>query len=722
MGYIITENSIYESIDKEKNDIRLERVLWIDELENVIVTILLYPQEGMAEVKNLEDFKLMIENGELKKNNTDPFSYLVNPDSNHLEKHRTYRDSAWSIIKELVEDESAIYDPSVRWKLISDVAQKNNVQPKTVLKYVKKYWIAGKMINSLLPSFNKCGAAGQERKANDIKRGRPSKDSKLDPSQTGINIDKFHIEKIHLGIKLYYNSKSKHPLAEAHQLTIENLYHLGFKEKNGVKVPILPPAHQVPTLGQFKYQFYKGNYLTKSIIARDGAKRYALKHRPVLGSAYKMAFGPGSVYQIDATLADVYLVHSYDRSRIIGRPVLYICQDLYSRMVVGMYIGLEGPSWAAMKMALANTTIDKIQFCKQYGIEDICAEEWPCHHLPVSILGDRGELEGKNADELAGSLGIIVSNTPPYRADWKGMVEQTFRLLNLKTIKWLPGSIKERFRERGEPDHRLDSVLDINEFTRLMIWTIHDYNLNHLIKDYPRDEHMIQNNVKPVPIELWYWGIQNKGYLRESTPEAIQLALMPRAKAVVTHEGIRVNGMYYSTEKAIHEEWFQLARARGRWEETAAFDNRNVDTIYLLLNDGKEVVPCSLLEQESRYTNKRLEDVLELLELEDEQKRRHQGETMQTKADLRAKMNDEIEKARQKTDEAVNLSGCTKNQRLKDIHINRADMKEKIREKEKWQVDNSQPSEAAIQNPESEEEFTAFEPRKMKYLNIIKNA
>ncbi|WP_164907503.1 hypothetical protein [Clostridium septicum] len=48
--------------------------------------------------------------------------------------------------------------------------------------------------------------------------------------------------------------------------------------------------------------------------------------------------GPGSLYQIDATVADVYLVSEFNRNWIIGRPVLYMVLDSFSRMIVGFML------------------------------------------------------------------------------------------------------------------------------------------------------------------------------------------------------------------------------------------------------------------------------------------------------------------------------------------------------------------------------------------------
>jgi hypothetical protein len=198
-----------------------------------------------------------------------------------------------------------------------------------------------------------------------------------------------------------------------------------------------------------------------------------------------MAFGPGSIFQVDATIADIYLVSSLDRTRIIGRPVIYMVIDVFSRMIVGLYVGLEGPSWAGAMMAVANATTDKVAFCAEYGIK-ITDADWPCRYLCESFLADRGEFLGYSSDVLVDRLNIPVANCPPYRADWKGIVEQSFRRLNVKTIHWQPGAVRKcKGGRRGERDYRLDATLDLKGFTQLMINTALSHNLHRHIDNYP---------------------------------------------------------------------------------------------------------------------------------------------------------------------------------------------------------------------------------------------
>src|SRR5690606_34544891 len=91
--------------------------------------------------------------------------------------------------------------------------------------------------------------------------------------------------------------------------------------------------------------------------------------RPLLGSETRKANGPGQIFEVDATIADVYLVSPIDSNIIVGRPVVYIVVDVYSHMVVGLYVGFEGPSWLGVMMAIENTVENKVEFCKQFDIK-----------------------------------------------------------------------------------------------------------------------------------------------------------------------------------------------------------------------------------------------------------------------------------------------------------------------------------------------------------------
>ncbi len=360
------------------------------------------------------------------------------------------------------------------------------------------------------------------------KRGRPPRRTTTLADEVGINVDEAIREKFRRGIRLFYETRKARTLKEAYQLMLEHLFHQGYDKRDDILVPIVPPVTDLPSFGQFRYWYEKERDWETSQKRRLGERRYALSRRPITGDSTQMAQGPGSLYQIDATIADVYLVSRWDRNRVIGRPVVYMVEDVFSRMIVGLSVAMEGPSWLGAMLALENAASDKTGYCAQFGIED--ATWWPAQHLPDAILADRGELEGYNADQLVNALAIRIANTPPYRGDLKAIIEQNFRLMNLNLVHQLPGAVVKD-RERGEPDYRLDAVLTLEEFTRLMVLTIRDHNQYQRLDSYPLTEDMMADGVEPYPLDLWQWGITHRsGHLRSVPHDILRLNLLPGVK------------------------------------------------------------------------------------------------------------------------------------------------------------------------------------------------
>lgn len=723
---LILENSIIEWINEGEENV-LERVLWVDAENNQVVVINLNAEKPLPVIKELTFIHQALSQGLAIKRTVDPFAKIYANEAEIPEKYRQRRDKRWEIIKDIVTEEPDVYDEKLRGAMIREAHEKFGTPKKDIYKYLREYWKGGKTPNALLPNYDNSGAPGKERGVKEgNKRGRPSRVEKEDPEKQGINIDDEIKQIFRIAVQLYYDNKQQYPLRKCYQTMLEKHFNIGYENKNGVQVPVLPPAHELPTFGQFKYWYSKEKDLKKSLIAREGKRGFALRHRPVLGSSTQMAFGPGSIFQIDVTIADVYLVNSFDRTKIIGRPVIYTVIDVFSRMIVGMYVGLEGPNWIGAKMALANAFTDKVSFCAEYGIE-ISEDDWNCNYLPEAILADRGEIIGFNSDHMIESLNIKVLNTPPYRADWKGIVEQSFRKANLKTIHWLPGAVKERYRERGEKDHRLDATLDLHQFTKIMINTFLNHNLYHRMHWYSRDEFMIQDHVEPIPNELWRWGIENRvGHLREKPSDIIKLNLMPRDEATVTESGIRFKGMFYSCERALNEQWFEKARVYGNFKVPVAYDTRNkADTINLILNNGKDFEVCYLLERESRYKGRRLEEVLDLHEFEKLDEAKYQTTKIQSDAELNAQNNAIIEEAKQQTMQSLRLSNISNHRRVKNIRTNRKEEKERVREREKWDLGKVAPfipkTNEVEQTTTGEFELTPKLTKQQSFLKMLKS-
>jgi hypothetical protein len=360
----------------------------------------------------------------------------------------------------------------------------------------------------------------------------------------------------------------------------------------------------------------------------------------------------------------------FNRNWVIGRPAIYAVIDKFSRMICGIYIGLESGSYTGAMMALLNATMNKVEYCKQYGIE-IEEKDWPVHYLPETIIADRGELEGGNIENLINMLNIKVQNTPPYRADLKSAVERFFGLTNERVKPFLPGAVDLDGRERGDKDYRLKAKLDLYQFTQIMIKCILYHNNYYHLDYYKRDEMMVEDDVPCIPIELWNWGIANRGgTLRSISEDIVKLALMPSDTAVVTEKGIKYKDMYYTSSNMLKNDVFANARTNGRWRVKISYDPRNMNCIYVCGDNPDEYEKCFLIESSTRYKDKAIEEIEYLLAAERMQKEKNKDSVAQAKTKLIAEIEDIVKQADEDYKRETSTAESDR-QRVKNIRGNR---------------------------------------------------
>jgi Integrase core domain. len=464
---------------------------------------------------------------------TDVYKICEEEDPGHYlggltEKQKENIDSIWEIIEKFVLDPETCFDAEKRNIFIKETVQRTGYSRSTVQRWLHRYWAGGSTKMALVPRFTERGGVGAERNEKK-KAGHPQT---YNTGIQGLRIGEKQKKQVRHIIKTLYNKNDKTSMKYAYEAFL-NAYYFDDQAKK------LSEAY--PTLRQFRYHANK--YL--NMRTRIGEKKFDRNCRAITGNSATEAEGPGEKYQIDATVADVYLVSRTDRNLIVGRPVLYFVTDVFSRMITGFYVSLEGPSWVDAMMALYYTNMDKVELCKQFDI-DIEEDEWPCCGLPQQLLTDNGELVSKASNQLVSELGIHMQNTSAWRPDMKAIVEQSFHLHNSKTRMMLPGSIQPDFGERGAPDYKLDATLNLREFTRMVLRYILKYNRHTLTREPQKAEDVQMDHVRAIPLELWNWGITHRsGCLTKKTSQEVAYALLPRSMARVTERGIKYKSLYY---------------------------------------------------------------------------------------------------------------------------------------------------------------------------------
>lgn len=610
----------------------------------------------------------------------DPFARAVAEDE-LTEVQIQKRDTDWEIIQTYcLEHMNSLLKKNGREIQIKEIAEALNVTPTKVKKLLSRYWQRGMNKNAMLPDYANSGGRGKTKKLSDDKVGRPRRVTVNGEYRSGINITDEVKTQFEHAINKYYRKTNNYSLKDVYHFILRDFYSDRYKENGEVQYRIWE-SNRIPSYHQFYYWFKKLEDPKKDIEFRKSAKEYELKHRPILSNSKVETNGPGTRFQIDATIADIYLVSSFDVNRIIGRPVIYAIIDVYSRIITGIYVGLEGPSWLGAMMALDNMVADKVEFCKQYDIE-ITEEQWLTCHLPEVIIADRGEFEGHAVEGLINNLNIKIENTTAYRGDLKGIVERKFRTINGKVKQKAPGAIQKEYRERGDRDYRLDATLNLKEFTALIITMVLHYN-HKIIDKYPMEKEMITDGVVPTPINLWNWGIQNrKGRLRTIDRDILRMNILPRGRATISRAGIKFKNLLYSSKRAIEEQWY--AKLKNKSIEIV-YDPRYLEKIYIPHDNGADYESCILLEPSQQYKLDFIEDVIFQHQLRNELEEEERSKQVQLTINTDTMMDQIIKVAEQKKKKTLHLP-TNKKDKLAAIRENKATEKQANRINEKFDL------------------------------------
>ncbi len=697
--------------DKEKEH-KFQRLLWaVPDTEQLVMIDVPTTSPPFWITRSALLYEL--DEGNLVLQMQDPFAPPSVQEEDLTEKERNIRDRRWALIEPLVTDaKRRIFYPEHSGALIAEASRAGKTCRTNMHKFLRLYWQGGQVPNALLPAFHRCGGRGKPKTIDEDKRGRPSKLALVDATRIGINITKEQAVKLVAGGRKFIEKMGLSQKA-AHRETIRVYFSEGLEWQDGKLVAILPEAHLLPTFDQFIYHYGKVRSNTDAVRIRVGSRRFNLQHRPVLGSSTDNTFGPGSEYQVDATVGDLYLLSRILKGRVIGRPVIYLVIDSFSRMVVGIHVGLEGPSWLGMMLALENAFTGKVDFCRRFG-RDITEDEWPCHHFPETLLGDRGELISKHADQLVKAFGIRVPNTASWRPDWKPIVERSFRTLNDEVIDWQPGAVHE-VRERGEPDYRLDATLTLEDFTEMLIVLILHYNHNHSIQEdmlplgFPYPEHG-----NPTPIELWNWGIEHRsGYLRMADRTRVRANLLPAKEVSVTSRGLNYHGQHYAPlsllenygdedpDAAHFENWFLRKLGRKTRKVELAVDPRDVSFAYIRLERGRVLVPCGLLRGDRRFAGMSFQEVMDARAVKAISNQVNQTEVLRDWAAFRAEVEAIEERACKQRDDALGSANTPAN--VKNIRETRSVERRELQREGVWylgDVPHTDDAPDAAENPD----------------------
>lgn len=570
------------------------------------------------------------------------------------EKYKLYSEIIAFLLKNSPKNE--IFYTNLRKMIVDRAIFKYNVSESTIKRIFSRYLKNGKVISKLV-NYNNCGAKGRER-------------NNTYNNEDIVAVDNKFKKVFKEGINKYYNTAKKNNIRTTYELIMRDY----IKENPEVKVP---------SLKQFYYWHKKivNDDNRTSITKRRGDRVYQQTAKPIIGSSMQDTLAPADLYQIDSTILDVYIVSTLNRELIVGRPTFYAVIDTYSRLITGINVTIEPfNSYEGVRGALVNTFSNKVDYCKQYGI-DIKEEEWEVSCIPNRILADRGELLSGNIENAITNLGIIIQNTPPYRGDMKGIVEKLFERIHSLIKPFVEGVVENKFNkvERGEIDYRLKANLTLQEITKIIIKCVLFHNNHHVLNYYESDGLDIEDSVAKIPNNIWQYGVKHKkGLVRELPKEVVMINLLPNKEVTVTPKGIRFNKLYYVSSYTLENDFFSKARLNGSFKVRISYNPNNLSEIYYIKEDGQSFDILHLVTHLGHYRGLSEQEVEKIAEYEKELNKKAEESELKAKLDLYSEIEEIAQKAKQEQEKNRDNS-LSKSRRLKNIRGNLEQEREHFR-------------------------------------------
>lgn len=385
----------------------LKRIIYNDNSRKLIYTIQLDTTKTNIESFSYNQMRSLLSAG-LVTLVDDPMVLIHDYDC-LSEAKKNILNKAYSVVKQLFSNDfyDMINAPNI--EVFSSIAKSNNVSLKTIYKYFRMYLQGGMVKSALLPQFSNCGRPGKSKNVK-IKMGRKYTNSDI----IGIIINDKIKEEFDNVIKNYFYKQENASLKNAYEYLIRHYYCVSVMNYKGLEEKVPKSVNEIPSYAQFRNYYYKNRNPKEQLITKLGNAKFYNKYKYLSSDVIFESRFAGNIYEIDATIANFYLISEFKPDKVIGRPIVYFLVDSFTGMITGFNVSLSSPSWDNAATAIYNATENKIDFCKNFDI-DIEENDWPAMGCPNILLCDNGEVSKTLSNDVCKMLNIEIANTRSYR-------------------------------------------------------------------------------------------------------------------------------------------------------------------------------------------------------------------------------------------------------------------------------------------------------------------
>ncbi len=519
------------------------------------------------------------------------------------------RNKRWSHIKDLVKPDEAspmlgrrheLYDRQTRNKLLIEHATYLGICKEALLNDLRLYWVNGLTTDSLLGCLWRIGRIdwddedvlivtrkGEEGSSqvafapgHGRARGRRPNSQEYEPYV----MTKAVRSKVLQVARKHFLEDESCSLRNAVDQTLRKLYCLRDEKGRLLRGPeeeaILPPHGQYPSESQVRYLLRKSLSPSEAVRLRINPHTHANDFASSTGTVHDDCKGPGDIYEIDATIVDLWLVSEADGTTIIGKATLYLVIDRATSLIVGFYLSLEPPKWEEAKQAVLSISGDWEALCKRLGVV-YRASAFPAVGVyPNRWVGDRGEMLSFGSDILTAKLRQDITNLPARAARKKCIVEGGFHTSQLVLKDNADGySFPRNAKKRQGKKYEKDACLTLTQLAKIYLELVIAHNLKpRTARSLKADE--VFGMELPTPASQWTKGVaQSMGALAQISYEYARRRTTPRGVATVTQHGIEFRDLRYSSVEAKQLDWFTKAKRLGQFPASVEYSPSLVNAI-----------------------------------------------------------------------------------------------------------------------------------------------
>ena len=479
--------------------------------------------------------------------------------------------------------------------LVNSLMEKHGIKSLTTFLYIiRRYVQSGCDNRSLMPEKHKYP------KGCDVKIQNPKKDNN---GRFAYIIQPSDIPKMDDAIAEYRKQSTGVTTLQLAYKYMLAKYYVEFVEdpNTGKTVPRYRKYGKRPSLDQFKHYYYKVIPVLERKRIKKRVEKIRNDNRLLPGGKDEEATHPGAVLELDACEVRVDLIGTFRPEYNVGKPILYVMKDVYSKLILAMSVGYGNNKTEALCKLFANMAADKTAFCERYGIYGLKPEMWPSGILPQSVHCDRGsDFKSKEFRRICENLKIIHDLVPGASGSMKGDVEQFFHQIQSEMDHFLKGYglIEKDYGSK----HKTEAVLNMLDITKICILYVIYYN-NRIMNSFVPSIEMEEAKIRLSPVGVWNFGVENNGSPRLITNKKLYLdTLLIQDKASICRNGIQYKELIFFADD--NQEFAEKAfKAQNKKVPVRILYDPNTIEYIKYVSDTGEIIQVPLNKRYRKYND-----------------------------------------------------------------------------------------------------------------------